>query len=76
MWRVEQRGRWRTTHQLRNDERCDESTGRGVDVDVHIPSGRLVLLLERIVQTFDILVLASVGCAQDGADEDRVLIIG
>lgn len=52
------------------DKGRDEATGRSVDVDVAVE----VALFEKVVNGFNVFVLASVGEAEDGADADCVFV--
>jgi hypothetical protein len=52
------------------DERNDETTGSGIDMDGDIET----LANEDIIQSLHVLVLTRVRSAKDGADTDSVLV--
>ena len=56
--------------ELGDDEGGDEASAGGVDVDGAVD----FVLHEQVVDAFDVLVFAGVGCADDGTDADGVLV--
>ena len=56
--------------ELGHNERCHEASASSIDVDGAVD----LLLNEKIIDRLDILILASVGCANDGTNTNGILV--
>jgi hypothetical protein len=55
-------------------ERRNKSTGGSVDMDIHRQPLLLVLFTKKVIYFLDIFVLTSIGCPQNGADQNGIFV--